>query len=126
MGIYRKNSILRHPTRPDVEATYGIDETDTICIEIGVVDSPLFEITTTASTDVELFAVLALLVDTGFFERRDLLHALRWTEWFQPDEIHDPDVRRAAEVVYNLKQITFSRVRSSDHDDGVRGQRSVQ
>lgn len=103
---YRTQFSLNHPTRPDVRASYELDDTGTINIEVGIDGSSLFRITTTASTDVELYEALGLLVDTGFFDRRDLLMALRWSQWFQPSEIHDADVRRAAEVIGHLRHIT--------------------
>ena len=106
---------LPHPTRPDVEATYGLDDGE-IYIEIGLIDSPLFRITSTASTDVALYNALELLITTGFFERRHLLHAIRWTEWFSPEQIHDEGVRRAAEVICNLRSQIEETSTGTNHD----------
>ena len=97
---------LPHPNRSDVEAICRLDEDGHVAIEVGIIDSPLFRLTSTASTDVELYETLRLLIDTGFFSRRDLLHAIRWSQWFKPDEIHDADVRRAAEVINCLRHLT--------------------
>ena len=108
--------ILNHPTRPDVEATLRADENNQVAIEVGIVKSPLFRIVQTASTDVELYDALGLLVDTGFFDRRDLLMALRWTQWFSPEQIHDESVRRAAEVIGHLRQITHQSIQRPNHD----------
>ena len=94
---------LPHPNRSDVEAICRLDEDGHVAIEVGIIDSPLFQINITAATDAELYNALDLLITTGFFERRHLLHAIRWTEWFEPDEIHHEGVRRAAEVICNLR-----------------------
>ena len=58
----------------------------------------------TTSTDAELYEALELLITTGFFSRRDVLHAFRWTRWFKPEEIHDPNVRRVARLLETLRQ----------------------
>lgn len=97
---------LNHPCRDDVKATCRLAEDGQVVIEVGIIDSPLFRISVSASTDVELYEALGLLVDTGFFSRRDLLHAIRWSQWFSPHQIHDEDVQRAAEVINCLRHLT--------------------
>lgn len=106
---------LAHPTRPDVRATYGIDDGGVVYLQVGIIDRPLFRITVTATTDIELYELLLLLVTTGFISHRDLLLAFRWSQCFSPHEIHDAGVRRTAELVCNLRHLVGETSTGNSH-----------
>lgn len=92
---------LAHPSRPSVTALVGHDGGGSCHLDVVIDDEPLFRFL--PSTRLEVHRVMECLVSLGFFRPEELLHALRWTRWFRPDEIHHNEVRRAARLLFHLR-----------------------
>lgn len=95
-------SRLWHPTRPLVCAVVGLDGHGHRHLDVLVEEAPLFRFQLSTGADVEVYQVMVVLVLLGFFSRHDVLHAIRWSPWFEPEEINHVGVRRAARLLNAL------------------------
>lgn len=97
---------LQHPTDPSIRATYGWDYALGFWVEVRRRGRLLEarDALREAGGVTSVNTVIETMISHGFVTEEDIDQAMTWLPHGCPASIEDPAVRRAAEVVSNLRQ----------------------